>query len=116
MKRFILCFLMSSLLLPVFAQEEDFDHLMWRGIELHDQGYFDAAIKCYQECLVLYPYSIIPYYEMAYTYACMNRHEESRECTEKAFIRIIDNEQTDKITFYLEAMSLYITLIVADSQ
>lgn len=114
MKRLLICFLMSSFLLPIFAQKEDYDRLLRKGIELNDQGHFDAALKCYQECMALYPEAMTPYFEMANTYACMNRHEDSRKCAEKALIAWADQEQTDKITFYLEALSVYITLVVAD--
>ena len=50
----------------------------------------------------------------AQTYASMNRHDESKRCTEKAFLAWASQEHTDKITFYLEAFSVYVTLIVSE--
>ncbi|NDV60743.1 tetratricopeptide repeat protein [Bacteroides sp. 519] len=114
MKRWIICFLMSSFLFPIFAQEEDYDLTLQKGIELSDQGHFEEALKCYQECLALYPEAIAPHYEMAQTYASMNQHDDSKKCIEKAFVAWANQEYTDKITFYLEALSVYITLIIAD--
>ncbi len=100
--------------MPTFAQKEDYDRLLRTGIKLHDQGYFDEALKCYQNCIALYPEAMSPYYEMAHTYACMNRHNDSRRSAEKALVVWADHTQTDRITFYIEALSVYLTLIITD--
>lgn len=114
MKRFIICFLMSSsLLFSIYAQEEDLTRIIWEGMKLHDRGYYDAAIRCYQEGLMINPESLTAYYFMAQSYACMENYKDSRECTDKAFMLEMNREPTDKVNFYLKALSQYVTLVAA---
>ncbi|GEM_PF-3003717 len=113
MKRFIICFLMSSLFFSIYAQEEDLTRIIREGIKLHDRGYYEAAINCYQEGLMIYPESLAAYYYMAQSYACIEKYKDSRKCAEKAFMYEMNNEPTDKVSFYLEALSMYVTLVFA---
>ena len=84
MKRFFLCFLLSSFILPVIAQEDYIDQLVEKGTELREMGCFENAIRSYQDGLNISPESMILYFEMACSYASMNEMEKSIECAEKA--------------------------------
>lgn len=118
MKRFVICFLLSSLFLsPIFAQEDNYDRIVRRGIQLHEQGDFDAAIKCYQEGLKLKPESTLPYFQIACCYASMNNYKDMMKLAEKAIL--VDEEffeTEDKVVYYIEALSMYITLIMRNEK
>ncbi|WP_163173498.1 hypothetical protein [Bacteroides sp. 51] len=86
MKRLIICFLLSSFMLPVISQEDYIDRLVRKGTELRELGCFENAVECYQNGLSVCPESMVIYFEMAYSYACMNEIEKSFECAEKAMI------------------------------
>jgi len=86
MKRYLICFLLSSFILPVMPQEDYVDQLIKKGVELREMGCFENAVKCYQNGLDISPESMVIYLEMAYSYACMNEMEKSFEYAEKAML------------------------------
>ncbi|NDV81391.1 hypothetical protein D0T87_05280 [Bacteroides sp. 51] len=73
-------------MLPVISQEDYIDRLVRKGTELRELGCFENAVECYQNGLSVCPESMVIYFEMAYSYACMNEIEKSFECAEKAMI------------------------------
>lgn len=118
MKRFLICFLLSSLcMFAINAQEDNFDRIIRRGVQLHEQGDFNAAIKCYQEGLKLRPKSTLPYFQIACCYASLNNYKAMAKSAEKAIL--VDEEHfktEDKVVYYLEALSMYITLILKNER
>lgn len=86
MKRYLICFLLSSFILPVMSQEDYIDRVVRKGAELRELGCFENAVKCYQNGLSICPEPMVIYLEMAYSYACMNDMEKCFECAEKAII------------------------------
>lgn len=81
MKRYLMCFLLSSFMLQVIPQEDYANPVVAKGTELHE--------------ILLDPMLI--YFDMAYHYACMSDMDKSIEYAEKALWA--DDELQDM--FYL---------------
>lgn len=101
MKRYLICFLLSSFILPVMPQEDNVDRVVKKGMKLREMGFFKNAVECYQKGLRVCPESTLIYFEMAYSYACMNEMEKSMECAEKAMLFDEDSHELLDLWIYL---------------
>jgi len=77
MRRLVVLAMSLFLVLNLFAQDEKIRELVDKGVELHDQGKYDDAIKKYKEALDLSKNSGIANYELSYTYMTLKRYEEA---------------------------------------
>lgn len=77
MKKTTIVFLLFSLLLnSAFAQKNE-QKLIEEGIELHDKGQYQDAIKKYSEALKINPKSTIATYEMALSYLKLKKYKDA---------------------------------------
>ncbi len=63
----------------VQADESSLDSLVKKGIMIHKQGNYHAAIKLYQDALKEYPGESILHYEMAVSYMAIGVYEKALE-------------------------------------
>lgn len=96
MKRYLICFLLSSLIFPVMSQEDHIDRRVKKETELREMGCCKNAVEYYQNSLGVYPESVIIYFEMAYNYACSNDIEKSIEYTQKAMTAYKESKELMK--------------------
>jgi len=77
MKKTTIVFLLFSLLVnSAFAQKSE-QTLIEEGIELHDKGQYQDAIKKYSEALKINPKSTIATYEMALSYLKLKKYKDA---------------------------------------
>jgi tetratricopeptide (TPR) repeat protein len=69
----------------LFAQNQEIEKLVREGIELHDKGEFEKAIKIYQKALELNPNSSLVNYEIALSYMA-NKNYKNAEIYSKKVI------------------------------
>lgn len=105
MKRYLICFLLSSFMLPVMPQEDNVDQVVKKGMKLRELGCFENAVECYQKGLSVCPESMLIYFEMAYSYACMNEMEKSMEYAEKAMLSDDGSQELLYLWMYLISAS-----------
>ncbi|NQV51642.1 MAG: tetratricopeptide repeat protein [Flavobacteriales bacterium] len=65
MRKLVFTFLISFVSMGLYAQDSVVQEIMTRGIELHDQGHYDAAITEYEQALALKPKDAFVNYELA---------------------------------------------------
>lgn len=59
------------------------DSLLNLGIQLHDQGLYEAAAEVYKQLLAIEPESETAHYEIAFTYMYMKNYEKALEHSDK---------------------------------
>lgn len=90
----ILCLIIISLSISLYAQPEKAQKLMEMGIRSHDIGEYEKAIELYREALELAPDSPLLYYEIASSYMLLGEHKKALENAEIAEEKDTENEYT----------------------
>ena len=87
MKRILFPFLILTLLTihtgTLFAQDDAFRSLIRLGMQFHDEGEYENAIKSYEQALTIVPDSKFAYYEIALSYAMMQNYDKVIEYGKK---------------------------------
>jgi len=76
MQKILLVFFVSLLNIGVYAQSQ-IDSIINLGVQLHDQGMYEAAIEVYKQALEIDPASDLANYEIALTYMSLKNYEEA---------------------------------------
>lgn len=85
MKTSLLSLLLLAITYTTTAQNNDaFESLIRLGIQLHDQGEYENAIKTYEQALDINADSKQAFYEIAYSYSMLKKYKESIEYAQKA--------------------------------
>ena len=87
MKNHLVLFAMLLISTLLYSQN-NVDSLVSIGINYHDNGQYDKAIKSYQAALEIDPNSLLVYYELAMSYMYAQEYLKSIECADK----IIDQD------------------------
>lgn len=99
MKRVFIFAIFAFTALLVSAQEErqeQINKLLGQGVELHDEGRYDEAIKLFNKALKIDPKNATAIYEKAYTLYCQGKKADARKLLEKG----IKTAEGDKFAMY----------------
>lgn len=99
MKRVFIFAIFAFTALLVSAQEErqeQINKLLGQGVELHDEGRYDEAIKLFNKALKIDPKNGTAIYEKAYTLYCQGKKADARKLLEKG----IKTAEGDKFAMY----------------
>ncbi|MCD8264324.1 MAG: tetratricopeptide repeat protein [Tannerellaceae bacterium] len=80
--------------------QTSFEAIVNQGIELHDKGDYEGAIRLYKQGLNSYPESMLLYYEIALSYLAMENYQETINWSEKA-LKATDELQNVSIVYAL---------------
>ncbi len=89
----------------VLGQKQAFDDLVNAGIQLHDEGAYDAAIQKYKEALMLNPKSSLVLYELSYSYLAKSDYKQAEKYS-KRVIQMKDDQMLSGYITYGSALDL----------
>jgi tetratricopeptide (TPR) repeat protein len=81
--RIICLLLMAFFSFTVIAQSSEFERLIQKGIEFHDNRDYPNAINAYQQALKLEPRSLLAFYEIAFSYFEMKDYRNAVNFSKK---------------------------------
>jgi tetratricopeptide (TPR) repeat protein len=83
MKKIILAVIITLTQSFCFAQSDKAKTLVNEGIELHDKGEYEKALKKYDEAIAESPEYADAFYEKSYTLSMLKRHEDCIEISKE---------------------------------
>ena len=84
------------IILNIILSQTDFERVIKKGIEYHNNSEYDKAIEMYKEAIKIEPENDIAYYELAMTYFQIEDYEKAFDYGDKA----IDLEGKSQLKAY----------------